>query len=350
MSAPRILIVEDEILSAENIQDILVGFGYDVPGIAVTGEEALQKAEELSPNLVLMDIKLKNSRLDGIETAEQLRALRDVPVIYLTAFADTDTVTRAKVTEPYSYIFKPVNARELHTNIEMALYKHRADARIRHLLQEKEVLLKEVHHRVKNNLQVIQSLLDLQLHKVPESETRHILQESMNRIQSMAIIHEHLYQSADLSDINMANYIERLSDYIFEAYGGVYRGIRLELNAQAVTLGIKLAIPCGLILNELLTNALKYAFPVGSTGIVQITFSRSADEQIALEVRDTGQGLMDEEHFYHSSSLGLQLVKLLTAQLRGTVILDSSQGFGVRIVFPDDDAPRSKEHGTDSRR
>ena len=336
MSTPRILIVEDEILSAENIQDILLGFGYEVPGIAVTGEEALQKAEECSPNLVLMDIKLKDSGLDGIETVEQLRRRCDIPVIYLTAYADTDTVTRAKVTEPYSYIFKPVNARELQTNIEMALYKHRADARIRHLLHEKEVLLKEVHHRVKNNLQVIHSLLDLQLHKVPESETRYILQESMNRIQTMAIIHEYLYQSADLTNINMAEYIERLSGYIFEAYGAAYRGIAMEVKADAVALGIKLAIPCGLILNELLTNALKYAFPVGTTGVVRIRFSRLVDGQICLEVRDTGKGLRNEASFYHSSSLGLQLVNLLTTQLRGTVTLDSSQGFGIRMIFPDD--------------
>ncbi len=348
MTASRILIVEDEILSAENIQDLLVSFGYEVPGIAVTGEEALQKAEELPPNLVLMNIKLKNSRLDGIETAEQLRARLDVPVIYLTAYADTDTVARAKVTEPYSYILKPVNGRELQTNIQMALYKHQTDARIRHLLREKNVLLKEVHHRVKNNLQVIHSLLDLQLHKEPESESRHVLQESMSRIHTMAIIHEQLYQAEDLSDINMAGYIERLSAYILEAYGAACRGIKLELKADAVTLGIKLAIPCGLILNELLTNALKYAFPDGTAGTVQVTFCRSANGHVCLDVRDTGRGLMTEEHFYNSPSLGLRLVNLLTAQLRGTITLDLEHGVGGRIEFPDDSALRSEHHGTDS--
>ncbi len=142
MSETKILVVEDESITARNIQNQLKGLGYRVPGVASSGEEAIQKAEEMRPDLVLMDIKLKGN-MDGIQAAEQIQTSFDIPVIYLTAYADEAILQRAKVTEPYSYILKPFDVRELQTNIEVALYKHKMEEKLRAINAEQKILLEK---------------------------------------------------------------------------------------------------------------------------------------------------------------------------------------------------------------
>lgn len=150
----RILVVEDEGIVAKDIQNTLKGLGYGVSALASSGEEAIDKAAETHPDLVLMDIALKGE-MDGVEAAEQIRARFDIPVVYLTAYSDKKTLQRAKIAEPYGYILKPFPERELHSNIEMALYKHKAEQQIRASLQEKEVLLKELRSEHKQTVQAL---------------------------------------------------------------------------------------------------------------------------------------------------------------------------------------------------
>ena len=142
MSETKILVVEDERITARNIQNQLKGLGYSVSVVASSGEEAIQKAEEMCPDLVLMDIKLKGN-MDGIQAAEQIQTSFDIPVIYLTAYADEAILQRAKVTAPYSYILKPFDARELQTNIEVALYKHKMEEKLRAINAEQKLLLEK---------------------------------------------------------------------------------------------------------------------------------------------------------------------------------------------------------------
>jgi CheY-like chemotaxis protein len=145
MSKARILVVEDERITAKNIKNQLEKFGYDVPDVVSSGEEAIQKAIETHPDLVLMDIKLKGE-MDGIAAAEQIKKSFNIPVIYLTAYSDDDTLHRAKVTEPYSYILKPLREKELQTNIEVALYKHRMDEKIRKSEKRQRILFNGVYN------------------------------------------------------------------------------------------------------------------------------------------------------------------------------------------------------------
>ena len=145
MAKTQVLVVEDERITARNIQNKLEKLGYDVPVVASSGEEAIKRTAETRPDLVLMDIKLKGD-MNGIQAAEQIRTRFNIPVIYLTAYVDEDTLQQAKVTEPYSYILKPFQGKELHTNIEMALYKHKMEKKLQESEKRYHMLFTGVHN------------------------------------------------------------------------------------------------------------------------------------------------------------------------------------------------------------
>lgn len=208
-----------------------------------------------------------------------------------------------------------------------------AEEKIRQSLQEKEVLLKEVHHRVKNNLQVISSILNLQSSYVKDPGTLNILKESQNRIKSMAFIHESLYQTKDFSSINFSEYVVNLSQNLIQSYSNFENEIKLNLDIQNVFLNLDLAIPCGLIINEIISNALKYAF-VDKKNDCEVTIKMILDqESLVLFIGDNGIGLPKEIDYRNTQSLGLQLVVTLTDQLNGTIEMDSSKGTKYTIIF-----------------
>jgi PAS domain S-box-containing protein len=211
-----------------------------------------------------------------------------------------------------------------------------AEEQIKASLREKEVLLKEIHHRVKNNLQVISSLLYLQSKNVKDQETFEMLQESQSRVRSMALVHESLYQSQDLARIDFAEYVRNLANYLLRSYGVDTDLIKLKINVEDVSLGVDMAIPCGLILNELVSNSLKHAFPDSRRGEIRIEL-RSDDDQFALMAGDDGIGLPEDLDFRNPESLGLQLVNMLVDQLEGTIELDRSGGTAFEIVFAEPD-------------
>jgi PAS domain S-box-containing protein len=218
--------------------------------------------------------------------------------------------------------------------------RKRTEERIRAALTEKTVLLKEIHHRVKNNLQVISSLLNLQSSHVVDEPSRELFKESQNRIRSMALVHEKLYQSRDLSRIDCTEYLKSLAVNLFRSYGGDVRGIDLQVEAHETLLGIDAAIPCGLIVNELVTNSLKYAFPDGDAADppagrkIVIHVQTIPDDSIRLCVGDNGIGFPENTDFRSTTSLGLQLVNVLTDQLGGRVELDRNGGTHFQITFP----------------
>jgi PAS domain S-box-containing protein len=199
------------------------------------------------------------------------------------------------------------------------------------MLREKEVLLKEIHHRVKNNLQVISSLLNLQSNVISNPETRELIRESQNRVRSMALIHEKLYQS-DLSTINLDEYLRSLTRELFRSYG--VQGVGLKLEVEEISLDVDTAIPCGLIVNELISNSLKYAFAPGAEGTIQLKASMVSRQQVALSVSDDGVGLPNDVNLRSTGTLGFQLVHMLIKQLRGTLDIVKNGGTTFMITFP----------------
>jgi PAS domain S-box-containing protein len=204
--------------------------------------------------------------------------------------------------------------------------RRRAEERIKASLAEKEVLLKEIHHRVKNNMQVISSLLSLQADHISDPKVLELFEDSQHRIQSMALVHETLYQSHDLSQVNLGTYLHELADELWRSYGTRAQQVRLSFQAEEILVGIDTAIPCGLIVNELVSNALKHAFPDGRAGEVRIRLRKGTRSTYVLAVHDTGIGLPEDVDLRQAESLGLRLVTSLTEQLSGSMEVERIGG------------------------
>ena len=266
---------------------LFIGFWYWLPLIG-----ALRKAE--------LAVKLHNRQLEGL-------------VKFRTAtLTETNEQLRREVEE-----------------------RLRTAEQLRTSLSEKTVLLKEIHHRVKNNLQIIYSLLSLQSDQVRDQQTLEMLRDSKHRVRSMALIHEKLYRSNDLQKIDFGEYITALTSDLMSSYAFSSMAVELKMHISDVHLSVDTAVPCGLMVNELVTNCLKYAFPDGRAGEINIELRRREDERVILLVSDNGIGFPKGLDFQNTESLGLQLVNTLTAQLSGTVMLDGNHGTVFTIEFMD---------------
>ena len=199
-------------------------------------------------------------------------------------------------------------------------------------LREKETLLKEIHHRVKNNMQVISSLLNLQIKVMKDEKSREALLESQNRVMSIALVHEKLYQSKSFAEIDFYDYLKKISENLLQSYGVPWGKIRVDIQGQSVVLPLEKAIPVSLIINELLSNAFKYAYPGERTGTILVSI-KQAGELYTLIVRDDGIGLPETISLDNIETLGLQLVISLVGQLVGTIALDRTGGTEFRIEF-----------------
>ncbi|MBW4617910.1 MAG: PAS domain S-box protein [Cyanosarcina radialis HA8281-LM2] len=208
-----------------------------------------------------------------------------------------------------------------------------ADAQIQASLQEKEVLLKEIHHRVKNNLYIISSLLDWQADTTEDRGMLDVFTEIQNRIQTMVLIHEQLYQSKDLGQVDFGEYIGRLVENLCFSYSQLDSYIQPHLEVASVLLNLETAIPCGLLINELVTNSLKHAFPKGRSGEIYIQFHQDKDELLHLRVQDNGIGIPDRINWQNSPSLGLKLVRILAQQLRAKIECDRTNGTSFSLTF-----------------
>jgi PAS domain S-box-containing protein len=585
MDKVKVLVVEDEWITAQDIKRSLEKLDYAVPATIVTGEEAIQKAIELQPDLVLMDIVLPGE-IDGIEAAKQIHLCCNCPVVFLTAYSDAETLQRANATQPYGYLIKPFEDRELNSTIQIALSRHKATVELRsqlaaivessedaiigktldgiianwnagaekifgyraeeaigrsitillppncadempkilekigrgekvepyetvrmrkdgelidislsispikdatgkvigaskiahditrrkrteqlvqqqqfllknliegskdliaaldqkfryitfnsaykaelfkifgchidigtsliealaHLpeeqakalelwgrglsgeefsiiqefgditrdrnyyeitfssirdengqllgtaqiaknintrirtekqiqssLQGKNVLLQEMHHRVKNNLQIVSSFLEMQSRKTPQQEVALVLQDSQSRIASIALVHEKLCHSDNLVNIRFVRYVVDLTGHLFDIYNVSSNTVKLKLDIDNIFLDLDTAIPCGLIINELVANSLKYAFPNNRKGEIEVKFHSNIEGIMTLIVRDNGIGIPDKFDINTASSLGLTVVQGLVEQLEGSLELDRSQGTEFRITFP----------------
>jgi PAS domain S-box-containing protein len=222
--------------------------------------------------------------------------------------------------------------RKAHDELELRVQDR--TARLKESLEEKEIMLREIHHRVKNNMQVISGLLILQEEYSNDEKISEMIKESQNRIASMALIHEKLYRSESLSKIDFKEYIDDLVSGLFESYGFTESRIGLKANAENIFMGIDIAIPVGLIINELVSNSLKHAFPEGKKGEIEISLSSIGEYMIELLVQDNGVGIPEGVDFRNTESLGLHIVNILVEnQLHGEITMNNDNGTEFRIRF-----------------
>jgi two-component sensor histidine kinase len=221
---------------------------------------------------------------------------------------------------------------------EMEVRK-KVEVQVKRSLGEKEALLREIHHRVKNNLQIIQSMLNLQLPQIKDEKAIALFKESQDRVYSMALIHEKLYQSESLARIDFYEYIRSLTNYLFLSYGAAVRAIRSRILVKDISLDVDKTIPCALIITELVSNSLKHAFPAGrrpkGAAEIRISMVLDTDNVFLLTVSDNGVGLPEGFEIEDSDSLGLKLVGALVGQLHGSLQIERVGGAEFTISFPE---------------
>jgi PAS domain S-box-containing protein len=288
-----------------------------------TAEEAIGRHRALAvppdyvdPVVALVDRLVRGERVEDCEAIRQRKdgTLIDVSIRLSPIHDDSGAVTGV------SAIARDITAAK------------EAERRLKASLQEKEVLLKEVHHRVKNNLQVISSLLNIEAGRMTNPEAVTAFRKSQTRVRSIAAFHEGVYQAADLAHVDMARYIGDLLRGLRATYGLTGDGVSVTVDAASVELSADVAIPCGLIANELITNAFKHAFP-GGRGTISVTFQQ-ADDHLVLRVADDGVGLPSSFDLSRLDSLGLQLVQTLSEQIGGAVGVErGARGVAFSVKF-----------------
>lgn len=330
MAVTRILIVEDERIIARGIASQLKQLGYAVTAIASSGLEAIQQVKTTQPDLILMDIVLKGE-MDGIETAGQIRQHWPIPVIYLTAYADSLTLERAKLTAPFGYILKPLQGNGFHATIQMALQKAADESTLR---RNNTRLVQEVQDRVRNNLQVITSLLNLQITRTPDLQARSALQESQNRVLAMALAHQNTNVEQTVTEVTLVRYLRMITDHLFRSLLLPSQQRCYQVSAPKelgdLILSLEQAVPCGLIVNELVTQAIQQSFSEDDYAViaadnpltmVQIDLNQPSPSHLRLTISYPGQPLSADLCFepaiVNSEPLSLRLIQLLTEQLKG---------------------------------
>ncbi len=337
----KILIVDDHPENLGIATAFLKKAGYDV-AVASSGPIALKRIERIEPLVILLDIKMPD--MDGFEVCQKLKEnskTSDIPVIFMTVIDDIKSITKGFKVGGVDYIIKPVKKGELLarvlTQMENYINKHKLllqKEKIETSLIEKELLLGEIHHRVRNNLQIVISLLKMQAERTNNKKIINILEGSQNRIKSMALVHEKLYQNENYADINISEYLKTLTNRLILTYVTKPDKISLELEISDISCTIDTAIPCGLIINELVSNSLKYAFPQEKDGQIKIAVHSINENLFGLEVSDNGIGIPKDIDFRNAKTMGLYLVKMLTEyQLDGEIELNRTNGTKFQIRF-----------------
>jgi PAS domain S-box-containing protein len=212
--------------------------------------------------------------------------------------------------------------------------RKKVEEKIKSSLKEKEILLREVHHRVKNNLQIISSIINLQANNTKKDEIKTVIKEIRNRILSMALIHEKLYQSDNIAKVEFSSYVRSLIMGLFTTYGITHDKVKMEIDVYNVPLNLDFVVPCGLIVNEIVSNSVKYAFPGNMKGKITVRFKPLQDgEGYELDIIDNGIGMPKEIDFHKTETLGLRLIRALITQLGGDVKIVKDGGTHYHIDF-----------------
>ena len=336
----RILIAEDDFLVSEMIEGELIDAGYEIVGKAADGIRAVELTQSLKPDIVLMDIRMPE--MTGLEATRQIMDCCPTPVIILTAYENIDMIENAGDAGVGAYLNKPLDAQELERAILIARARFNdikelkeKNIQLEEAVQLNRTLMKEIHHRVKNNFQLISSLLNLQIGGIDDDETRRILEAGRDRVQTLAVLHEKLYEAGDFVSLPMNIFIKDLMNTLSEVYDSKDKSISMDINIDNIVLDTKKAVTIGLILNEAITNSIKYAFPESSNKKCIISVAMTVeDKSILLRIADNGIGVSDLEMLKSGDTLGLQLIHLLTeAQLAGSIEIRATEGLEILIRF-----------------
>ena len=357
----QVLIVEDNPDDAELLLRELRRASFDPEWTRVETETDFLRALEKRPDIILSDYSMPE--FGGLRALELLRASgMEIPFILISGTVGEDVAVEAMRDGAADYLIKDRVARlasavksalrqnelraertqvqeMLQVKVEMLDSANRERealiANLKSALSEKTVLLKEVHHRVKNNLAVIVGLLEMQATALDDEHARIAFEESQQRVLSMALIHEYLYATEHLDRVNFGKYVRELANKLLATYSIKADLISIRIDAQNIDLPVDRAIPCGLILNELISNALKYAFPEDRRGEISIYFGALDSGQLSLACRDDGIGIPESFDWQNPHSLGLRIVSILTNQIDGELMLDrnhGSTGFELRFL------------------
>jgi two-component sensor histidine kinase len=328
---------------------------------ARSGREALQRLMDEDFAVILLDVNMPD--MDGFETASLIHQhprFEKTPIVFVTGAQPTTLdrlkgyrvgavdyvevpivpeILRSKVAVFVDLNRKRRDLERLNDALQAEIAQRRnAEEAVRHS-REKEVLLQEIHHRVKNNLQIITSLLRMQSRAVQDPAFSEALRECQNRVASMALIHDKLYRARDLARVSFGEYVRDLTSNILTSYTLPARSVRVRFDIDDLSLSLDYAVPCGLILNELMSNCLKHAFPVGHAGTVYIGFHAEGEEELCLVVRDDGVGVPPDVDLGRTSSLGWRLIRALVEQLGGVVHCQTAGGTSVEIRFARQNTP-----------
>ncbi|HPS57075.1 MAG TPA: histidine kinase dimerization/phosphoacceptor domain -containing protein [Spirochaetota bacterium] len=370
----RILLVEDEPVIALLETQQLRNEGYAVTHVN-SGEKAVGVIDEKCDlyDLILIDIDLGEG-IDGTEAANRILFNHDIPVLFLSSHTEKDVVGRTEKITSYGYVVKNSGIRVLDASIKMAFKlfdahkdlkerKHRIkvvnaelkqtidelqrtnreleaaneqlkkdEAAMRQLLSHRDILMKELHHRVKNNLGVVSGLLSLERERVTDDLARSILADARSRISSIMGIYERLYLSDDVTHIDLNLYIGDLAGSILKTYMPETGRISLSTELADIRIETRRAVPLGLILNELITNALKYAYPGNVPGEIMVRLHADGSSA-CLHVSDSGSGLPEGFDPYTTGSMGFMLVRMLAEQIGGEFHVEGATGTSINITF-----------------
>lgn len=369
----RILCIDDDPLIRDVFTDFLEKAGFDVE-TAADGPAGVDAFCKMVPDLVLCDLRMPG--VDGLKVVSELHKMdTGVPIVVVSGTALIHDAVEALKNGAWDFVTKPIRDLGVLSHViantleraklirENERYKkhleeevqrrtralqneiaerRRTEGQLKRSLEEKEALLKEVHHRVKNNLQIISSLLRLQQQHIGDPEARRAFSDSQNRVRTMALVHDLLYRSAEVSRISAKEYLSGIVNTLMSSESGA---ASVDCNVQVADLELKIdvAIPCGLVLNELTTNALRHAFPPGASAPkegrkIWVAFTgapEGAGIAARLTIEDNGKGLPEGFDMKNTSSLGLQLVLSLVTQLEGTIeTAPSGRGARLVITFP----------------
>jgi len=350
--AANILLVDDDQRNLDVLESILASPEYRLCR-ARTADEALLALVRDEFAVIVLDVRMPD--ISGYELAElikQRKRTQHVPIIFLTAYYREDQdILQGYGAGAVDYLSKPVNPLILRSKVAVFVDLFRKtrtlatmnrameaeiEDRLKQLkasLREKDILLREVHHRVKNNLQVISSLIDLQAARQADPNVQALFRDARDRVRSMALVHEKLYQSEDLARTELGAYTRNLMKELFTAHGERAGTIDLSLELEPVLLPVDRAIPCGLILNELATNSLKHAFVGRDRGRIRIELARAGHDRARLLFLDDGRGFPAGTDWRATPSLGLRLVRMLSDQLQAELQFRDEAGIACELLF-----------------
>ncbi len=313
--------------------DLTVKMGEGMIGNAASTGEA-QVSGDVSKNpfyIRLADEKTRSELSVPLKRAENTIGVLDIQSDEFNAFNQVDVAAMETLS---SQITSAIENAWLYEQAQQEIEERKnTEQKLKDSLKEKEVLLQEIHHRVRNNLQIIISLLRLQSSQIKDKRDARIFKESQNRIKSIALIHDKLYKSKSFANIDFAQYTKSFTLHLLQTYDIESHRIKINTNLESVYFDINKAVPLGLITSELITNCLKHAFPQGRKGNIWVNFFEDKKGIVNLEVKDDGVGIPEKIDFKKAKSLGMQLINDLTKQFEGTIELDRKKGTAFKITF-----------------